>query len=458
MPKHRITKRKHRLHDKELREEIAVELENIGWSSDSALQLSQWDPYDQNASCPFFDTEWMYGIADGFDIVIGNPPYGIVFDLSVKANLEMAYPSFKRNNDIYVAFYERGLELITMSGHMTYISPNTFLNGEYFKGLRKHLTTFSELHEIYDFKNSPVFQDPTVFVCICRCSKPLKLIFPYSLSIREFVSDEQGEEVWSAGEHIIHSPDESSLKIGDPIFERMVNNKEFCTIDDMFYVKDVGFNYWTKGRGKRRGGGSIGQRVLYSGIKKNPNDIPFIKGRDIGQWQIASPSNYLRHDYENQLDPVVDTFRFTTRFLEQKPKVVYRQTSSRIIAAIDMEKRYLDKTVHLIVPKESWNFITPESLVGLLNSRLFDHFYHHLSQERSGRTFAQVKATYIKRLPIPRSADLGAVASITEQIVEAKTLNYEADTLGLETRLDEEIYGIYGLSKDEIHLMKNKAV
>jgi len=275
------TKRKYRLRDKELREHIAVELENIGWSSDSARQLSKWDPYDQNASCPFFDVEWMYGISDGFDIVIGNPPYGIVFDLSVKSGLEKTYPSFKRNNDIYVAFYERGLELIAMSGHITYISPNTFLNGDYFKGLRKHLTSFSELHEICDFKNSPVFQDPTVFVCICRCSKPQKLNFPYSLSIREFVSDEQGEEAWSAGQHIIHSPGEIALKISDPIFERMVNNKAFCTIDDMFYVKDVGFNYWTKGRGKRRGGGSIGQRVLYSGTKNNSKDIPFIKGRDI---------------------------------------------------------------------------------------------------------------------------------------------------------------------------------
>jgi len=152
----------------------------------------------------------------------------------------------------------------------------------------------------------------------------------------------------------------------------------------------------------------------------------------------------------------VDTFRFTARFLEQKPKVVYRQTSSRIVAAIDMEKRYLDKTVHLIVPKESWNFITPESLVGLLNSRLFDHFYHHLSQEKSGRTFAQVKATYIKRLPIPRHADLSIVASIAKQIIEAKALNSGINTLELESRLDEEVDHIYGLTEDDIAIVEGR--
>ena len=40
-----------------------------------AKQLTDWNPYDQNVSSPFFDPEWMFGIANGFDVVIGNPPY-----------------------------------------------------------------------------------------------------------------------------------------------------------------------------------------------------------------------------------------------------------------------------------------------------------------------------------------------------------------------------------------------
>ncbi len=38
-------------------------------------QLAHWNPYDQNASAGFFDPEWMFGMREGFDIVIGNPPY-----------------------------------------------------------------------------------------------------------------------------------------------------------------------------------------------------------------------------------------------------------------------------------------------------------------------------------------------------------------------------------------------
>ena len=61
--------------DKVLRGKLAAELTGVGMPADEAEKIAYWDPYDQNASTDFFDTEWMFGIADGFDVVIGNPPY-----------------------------------------------------------------------------------------------------------------------------------------------------------------------------------------------------------------------------------------------------------------------------------------------------------------------------------------------------------------------------------------------
>ena len=69
------TKRKYRERDAALRAEIAEILKTDGWDDQTARMLAGWDPYDQNASAPFFDAEWMFGIRDGFDIVIGNPPF-----------------------------------------------------------------------------------------------------------------------------------------------------------------------------------------------------------------------------------------------------------------------------------------------------------------------------------------------------------------------------------------------
>ena len=61
--------------DKELRGELATALKNLGLPADAAHNIAQWDPYDQNAVADWFDAEYMFGIAGGFDVVIGNPPY-----------------------------------------------------------------------------------------------------------------------------------------------------------------------------------------------------------------------------------------------------------------------------------------------------------------------------------------------------------------------------------------------
>ena len=86
-----------------------------------AKQLTAWDPYDQNVSSPFFDPEWMFGINDGFDIVIGNPPY-----IQLQNNGgELAamyencgFSTFARTGDIYCLFYERGWQLLKDGGHL----------------------------------------------------------------------------------------------------------------------------------------------------------------------------------------------------------------------------------------------------------------------------------------------------------------------------------------------------
>ena len=62
--------------DKQLREKLAKLLEQDNdFAPEDAKQLAAWNPYDQNAVAEFFDPAWMFGVSDGFDIVIGNPPY-----------------------------------------------------------------------------------------------------------------------------------------------------------------------------------------------------------------------------------------------------------------------------------------------------------------------------------------------------------------------------------------------
>ena len=87
---------------KELKEIINSAAKKIEESSDYsrlgvvvalARQITSWNPYDQNASSPFFDPEWMFGIKEGFDVVIGNPPYGA--KLTTKDKITYNYQNFK---------------------------------------------------------------------------------------------------------------------------------------------------------------------------------------------------------------------------------------------------------------------------------------------------------------------------------------------------------------------------
>lgn len=70
------TKEKCRQRDMELRSELAKLLvDDHNLQPEAAKMIANWNPYDQNAFATFFDTEWMFGLSDSFDIVIGNPPY-----------------------------------------------------------------------------------------------------------------------------------------------------------------------------------------------------------------------------------------------------------------------------------------------------------------------------------------------------------------------------------------------
>jgi very-short-patch-repair endonuclease len=89
-------------------------------------QLAYWDPYDQNASADFFDPEWMFGLREGFDIVIGNPPYVSSKELKNK-ELYNNYVTAKKQFDLYNLFIEKSTFLTKQAGIHSLIIPDSFL-------------------------------------------------------------------------------------------------------------------------------------------------------------------------------------------------------------------------------------------------------------------------------------------------------------------------------------------
>ena len=134
------TKDRYRQRDAELRAEISALLQGDGFPSETTERIAQWDPYNQNASADFFDPEWMFGIVEGFDVVIGNPPYVRQEKIkALKPTLKKRYACYSGAADLYVYFYERGLQLLNTSGVHTFICSNSWLDVNYGAPLQQYL-------------------------------------------------------------------------------------------------------------------------------------------------------------------------------------------------------------------------------------------------------------------------------------------------------------------------------
>lgn len=177
----KTAKEKRQLRDKDekLRSQLVKLLEaNHEFAPEDAKQVALWNPYDQNSSSPFFDTEWMFGVKDGFDIVIGNPPYvqlqkegGRLAKMFEKAG----YRTFERTGDIYSLFYEKGVELLKSKGHLCFITSNKWMRAGYGESTRKFFAENTNPVLLIDFAGQKIFDAATVDTNILLLGKEKNL-------------------------------------------------------------------------------------------------------------------------------------------------------------------------------------------------------------------------------------------------------------------------------------------
>ena len=169
------TKYRLRKEDEELRGELINLLsDDNGFAQDDAKQLAKWNPYDQNDTSSFFDPEWMFGVADGFDIVIGNPPYIQLQNNSgelAKLYEDCGYSTFARTGDIYCLFYERGWQLLKEGGYLCYITSNKWMRAGYGDKIRGFFANKTNPMLLINFAGVKIFESATVDTNILLFSK-----------------------------------------------------------------------------------------------------------------------------------------------------------------------------------------------------------------------------------------------------------------------------------------------
>jgi methylase of polypeptide subunit release factors len=144
------------------------------YNSADAQKMANWNPYDQTKPSDFFDAYWMFGVENGFDMVIGNPPYvqlqnnhGELADKYKDCN----YTTFTRTGDMYQLFYEQGTNLLNRYGYLCFITSNKWMRAGYGETTRKFLTQNAQTIQLIDFSGQRVFESATVDVNIILLKK-----------------------------------------------------------------------------------------------------------------------------------------------------------------------------------------------------------------------------------------------------------------------------------------------
>ena len=164
---------------KSLRKELGELLAESLMASNKARHVANWDPFDPQASSDFFDPHWMFGrsLADGFDIVLGNPPYQSAIEHKKVKGEEYRNAVKQRYNattgtwDLYIPFFEAGIGCLKSKGTLSFISPNKFLSAGYGIGLRKYLLKECRILSLTDVSHLPIFRSASVYPVISVVQK-----------------------------------------------------------------------------------------------------------------------------------------------------------------------------------------------------------------------------------------------------------------------------------------------
>ena len=116
----------------------------------------------------------MFGVSDGFDIVIGNPPYIQLQNNGgelAKLYEPCDYKTFAKTGDIYCLFYERGWQLLKPKGHLCYITSNKWMRAGYGEKTRGFFAKNTNPQLLIDFAGVKIFESATVDTNILLFSK-----------------------------------------------------------------------------------------------------------------------------------------------------------------------------------------------------------------------------------------------------------------------------------------------
>lgn len=407
---------------KKLREEYSslTHFDVDGFDDPRTKQVKSFKPFSYEHPALFFDSETMFGISGGFDLVVGNPPYKDYRKIdatskSVLKNYKLAAHSNMVN--LYTYFFELGLNLLSTGGVLAYISPQQYLIYPNCKGLRD-IFRANNLVLLADFARVKVFDASTyTFVSIIEKYPPA--------APAQYLEFNQLDK--------LDSP-VRTLEIQNPIPEP-VNISDYATlIAKIEKASDSRLDALA----------NVFCASSSTTLELSPTDEigpKFLTASDIFEWRTREPKQWVS---KNSYGP--------QSALKQTGPVIYTSRMTKSIRAAAVESgEYLGGKVNVVTPFDLDNLWLLEAL---LNSKLITFWYREkYSMQHMQGGALPINTTELAELPLAVSGPIARELS-----AKSKAMHHLSDEEFAVMRLEIEglVYRLYGLNKEEVDALETR--
>ncbi len=394
------------------------------------------------------------GDFEGFDIVIGNPPYGVPVRGERRAILSKLLGKVP-DYEIYYLFLNQARRLLKVDGHLSFIIPHGLLFNVFAKAYRLNLLAeWSEI-EFDDLTEFRVFTDAVVRNIIITARKGTGSSSVHfrktgqSGTILDYLSSDQTE----VSPAILREQARNWALVFrlDPEVAKVLAEIQMNTIPltELFPDLSQGLIAYDAHQGQDEA--TIKNRIYH---KDHPTDrtSPWINGEDVRPFRMKwNGRDYV--EYGTHLANPRHRKYFT------QPRVLVREiTNPTIFAAYTEDEVYNDPAVINILSADEGRFDL-KALEAILNSKLAMFYHSNTSPKATRGEFPKILIDDIRQFPLPNPADctemLRRLAQIGDEIRAIDPGSSKSGTeAALRAELDAAVFKLYGLKTAAVELVE----
>ena len=375
------------------------------------------------------------GEFEGFDVVIGNPPYINIVDLqeNIRNYYQTNYIITKNKVDIYAYFLEKTFQIGKANSQFSFIISHTWKAIDSFEKFRKFLFTNYKVTEIVDL-DFGVF-DAIVKPLIISLQKPIDKI-PYNIRVLnenfKLTTEISSDEITSNETYVLDTQSTNQQK---SIFTKIENNT----------VKLETILQFSRGI-------KTSNDTRFVLKEKKDNDCHKVfRGRNIKGYSINWDNEYVWYR-PDLMKEKIGCLPHTKELFEIPEKLITQRVNSsmQLLVAYDNEQNYFLDTTNVSKFNTLNKDYSMKYILSLLNSKVINFWYCNKFRMPTIGLY-ELHSVPIKEIPPSAQAPF---ITLVNQILSAKQQG--EDTAAYEKQIDELVYQLYNITPEEQKIIEGK--